>query len=221
VVILSNLGTVSPDNLALSIANLYLADVMQTLPATPQAKKHQEIAVDPAIYNDYTGRYQMQPGFIITFTNENNCLMSQGTGQSKFELYPEGKDTFFAKIADIQIIFVRNQEGKVSSMRVLQAGYDLTANKLPELVLTPTQLTEYCGEYYSGELATTYQISLKENRLLAQHLRFGEIPLELTGLDCFTYQGITLAFKRNKNNRITGFLVSSGRVKNLRFTKVN
>jgi hypothetical protein len=221
VIILSNLAVTYPDQLALQITDFYLADVIQNKPDAPQNITHREIAVDPAIYNDYPGHYQLWPGFIITITNENNHLMSQATGQVKFELFPEGRNTFFAKITELQVTFIRDSQGKVISLNVYQGGQDYPGRKLVDIILTPAQLGEYCGDYYSAELGATYKIYIKDGRLYTEHQRFGELPLELVVMDNVNCSGIiNLIFKRDNQHQITGFLASTNRAKNLKFTKI-
>lgn len=221
VAILSNAATLSPNQLAVQIADLYLNHVSPNIPPAAPPKQHREVAADPEAYSQYIGRYQLQPGFIITVSKEKDHLMTQATGQDKFEIYPEGKDAFFAKIAEIQVIFVRDGAGMVTGLRVLQSGQDFPAPRMDEPILTEAQLAEYCGQYYSEELATTYRFSLKDGQLIVQHLRLGELPLEPVKTDRLICLGINLFFQRDPQNRVTGFLVSSGRVRNLRFDKVN
>ena len=47
-------------------------------------------------------------------TREGGSLMSQATGQGKFELYPESETRFFAKVVEIVVEFVKGADGKVT-----------------------------------------------------------------------------------------------------------
>ena len=79
-------------------------------------------AADPLVYDDYIGHYRMTPEFSITVTKEDGRLFGQGTGQPRFELFPEGKDSFFLKAVKAKIRFQRDQDGRVIEIIVLTAS---------------------------------------------------------------------------------------------------
>ena len=80
-------------------------------------------------------------------------------------------------------------------------------------------LKEFTGEYYSPELNTTYKTVLKKDKLTLKHARASDIIISAAKSDIFSMNGISLKFERNDNQQITGFRVSSGRIKNLWFEK--
>ena len=87
--------------------------------------------------------------------------------------------------------------------------------------LTPEQLTEFTGDYYTEELDTTYTIVVSENRLVAKHRRHDDISLTYTG-DHFTgnvWFFPEIRFIRDSTGRVTGFRLTGGRVRNLHFEK--
>ena len=85
-------------------------------------KERKEIAVDPAILDRYVGRYQLAPGFILTFTREGNTLFTQATGQPKFPLFAETERDFFLKVVDAQVTFVVDESGKATKVILHQNG---------------------------------------------------------------------------------------------------
>lgn len=95
-----------------------------TQPAQPTAE------VDPAIYDSYTGEYEIAPGFTITVTKEGNKLFGQATGQPKIELHPESKTKFRIKEVDAQIEFLPDSSGKAASLTVFQSGQTLPAKRI-------------------------------------------------------------------------------------------
>jgi len=85
-----------------------------------------------------------------------------------------------------------------------------------------TQLAKYAGEYTSDELGTTYTIAVEDSVLVATHVRHDPITLTPRSEDAFdgdTWFFRRVEFERNDANQITGFRVSSGRVRNLLFVK--
>lgn len=87
--------------------------------------------------------------------------------------------------------------------------------------LTPEQLTEFEGDYYTQELDTTYSIRVHGNQLIAQHIRHDDILL--THADGHflgnTWFFPEIHFTRDDTGRVTGFKLTGGRVKNLHFEK--
>jgi CubicO group peptidase (beta-lactamase class C family) len=71
------------------------------------------VSVDPAVYEAYEGTYQTTPTFFITVTRENGRLFAQGTGQPRFELFPQSENTFFLRAIRATITFVKDSQGKV------------------------------------------------------------------------------------------------------------
>ncbi len=90
---------------------------------------HTEISVSEEVLKQYVGVYEIQPGFALTITLENGHLMSQATGQQKFEIFPESPTKFFLKVVDAQLEFFPNAEGKVESLMLYQAGRSIPGKK--------------------------------------------------------------------------------------------
>ncbi|NIM89986.1 MAG: serine hydrolase [Candidatus Aminicenantes bacterium] len=93
-------------------------------------KERKEVKVDPKIYNAYVGQYELEPGFIITITKENERLFAQATGQPKAEIYPESEIKFFLKVVDAQMTFVKDDKGEVTQLVLHQGGQDQPAKKI-------------------------------------------------------------------------------------------
>ncbi|RKU20056.1 penicillin-binding protein [Candidatus Poribacteria bacterium] len=87
--------------------------------------------------------------------------------------------------------------------------------------LTPEQLAEFEGDYYTEELDTTYTIAISENGLVAKHIRHDDISLTYAD-DHFlgnTWFFPKIHFTRDDTGQVTGFRLTGGRVRNLRFEK--
>jgi CubicO group peptidase (beta-lactamase class C family) len=87
------------------------------------------IKIDPKILDAYVGQYELRPDFIITMTREGDSLMTQATGQPKFELFPESETRFFLKVVDAQVTFVKDDKGAVTHL-IMHQGGDRTAKKI-------------------------------------------------------------------------------------------
>jgi CubicO group peptidase (beta-lactamase class C family) len=87
------------------------------------------IKIDPKILDAYVGQYELRPDFIITMTREGDSLMTQATGQPKFELFPESETKFVLKVVDAQVTFVKDDKGVVTHL-ILHQGPDQKAKKI-------------------------------------------------------------------------------------------
>ncbi|MBO0725442.1 MAG: serine hydrolase [Blastocatellia bacterium] len=92
---------------------------------------HERVAIkiDPKILDAYIGQYELAPNFIFTMIREGDNLMTQATGQPKFELFPESETKFFLKPIDAQVTFVKHDKGVVTHL-ILHQGGDRTAKKI-------------------------------------------------------------------------------------------
>ncbi len=88
-----------------------------------------EITVDPAIYKNYTGVYELSPAFAITIITEDNKIFAQATDQEKYEIYPEAENKFFYKIVEAKIEFFKDENGNVNKLVLYQSGRELPGIK--------------------------------------------------------------------------------------------
>lgn len=89
---------------------------------------------------------------------------------------------------------------------------------------TAETLADYVGRYHSPELDTRYDIVLDEGRLIARHWKNDDITLAPSLRDEFSGSAWVLRnveFVRGPDGKVTGFLVTSGRVRNLLFEKMS
>jgi len=225
VMVLSNHASFNPGGMALKIADIYLADLLvEEKPKEEPKKEYTRVEVDPAILEKYVGVYQLESGVLGTVTRAGNRLMGQIPGQPRVELIPISETRFIAAEAGFEVSFERDQTGEVFQAIMHQGGEDKIASKVEPFSLSPDQMAEFEGDYYSDELGTTYSIILKDERLVAQHRRHEDIALSATNTDKFRGQiwfFRDVQFLRDDNNQITGCRVSSGRVRNLLFDKMN
>ncbi|HVW21717.1 MAG TPA: serine hydrolase [Opitutaceae bacterium] len=124
VVVLSNAAIEDTDDLG-----NHLLD--PSIPLSPPPRQHQAIALAPAALERFAGVYEMNPAFQITFWAEGGRLYSRGSGQSSFEVFPEGPADFFAKVADISIHFETDGGGAVTAMVLLQNGRTTRCRRIP------------------------------------------------------------------------------------------
>ena len=107
-----------------------------------------------------------------------------------------------------------------SRMIVRTTGETVTYLRADTAQLTPAGLAEYAGDYRNDEVEATHTWKVEKGELVlyTNNRRMG--VLEPSYKDGFTRGGSVIDVQRDARGRITGYLVESGRVRHLRFTRV-
>ena len=231
IVVLSNAGNFNPGSTVAQIAEFYLEDQMISAEKTkaadpPEAGEEQPATetttAETAPLEDYVGDYALEVGLLVNVMLEGDKLMGQGQGQPKVELAAEGGDTFSIAAIGARVDFQRNEEGAVDGLTLFQGGQEMPGKRFERADPSADELARYAGRYYSPELDTAYSLSVKEEKLVATHVRHGEIELSPTTADEFTgnrwYFG-EVVFERDTDGVPASMLVSSGRVRSVRFER--
>ena len=216
IAILSNLATFNPQMMAFKIADRYLDGCLD--PQEPPTAAGPPTESD---LEDCTGTYLMGPLGMIEITREDDHLVLDRTGGPSTPLVPEGGLRFRAEAQGQVMRFDRDADGRVTSFSTLPPGYTMTAERYEPRQVCPEDLAHFAGSYYSEELGTTYTITPQEDGLLMQHRRHEDATL--VAIDDDTFQSLNgrtgkIRFTREKG-RVTGFLLTGGRVRNLRFDR--
>ncbi len=76
------------------------------------------VNIDPAILDNYTGKYQYKPDNVLTVSKGNNKLFAQPQGESKLELEPTSETDFVIKKINAKLSFVKDENGKVNKIKL-------------------------------------------------------------------------------------------------------
>ncbi|MCP4180368.1 MAG: beta-lactamase family protein [bacterium] len=91
---------------------------------------------DPAILDEYVGRYDYGNGRISIFSTSNGQLFTERIGNKwKLELIPFQKDEFFFFAGDLGILFLkvfRDDSNTITHVITYQSGYEYKGIKLPD-----------------------------------------------------------------------------------------
>lgn len=100
-----------------------------------QNRPRTEVTIDTSIYADYAGFYRLKDGPFYVVSTSDGRLFTRVVGQSDIEILPESETEFFMKVLPVQVSFVRDTEGVVSSLIHHQNGSDTPAERVdPEVV---------------------------------------------------------------------------------------
>ena len=212
----------------MKVADLYLKDSLKTDNTeeikTAQPKDENVFSVNPDTLKAYVGDYELQPGFVISITEDNGELFAQATGQTKIKLDAISSTAFTTKVVEAKISFHRDNNNNVHLLKLEQGGGIFDALRLKPFDKSSVNLAEFTGRFYSDELATEYNFILKNDTLVATHARLSDIKMTPVKSNFFVgnqwFFGQT-EFVRDNNNAVVGCKVSGGRVRNLWFKKVS
>jgi CubicO group peptidase (beta-lactamase class C family) len=126
VVVLTNSGGDGADDIGFHLLN----PAFPLTPAPAPRKQYTAIPLAAEVLERYVGTYELAPQFQIVVTREGDALFAQPTGQGKIRLWPHAETDFFIREVDAQISFVRDAEGKTSSLVLHQGGRDVPGRKV-------------------------------------------------------------------------------------------
>jgi D-alanyl-D-alanine carboxypeptidase len=100
---------------------------------------HRQAKIDPKIFDQYAGRYELAPGMALTILREGDRLFAQPPRQPRFELFPTSEKDFFARIGRVEFTFVSDASGALTGMMLHQGGRDTLAKRIPVPTLAGVQ----------------------------------------------------------------------------------
>lgn len=124
------------------------------------------------------------------------------------------------KIADIVLAdFIT--ESEAAAEEEFEAG---SSESIDTSLIAKEQMADFEGRYYSEELETVYTIDLYGEKLIARHWRNDDVILTPEDIDEFSGNQRwfrKMDFLRDVDGKVIGFDLTTNRVRNLRFDKVN
>jgi CubicO group peptidase (beta-lactamase class C family) len=206
VILLANLANIRVKTLAYKTADIFLKD--KSLEDMSLAFK-----TDSTIVKRWAGVYiDMTSKSILELNYQNENLQIGNTA-----LKPSSNFIFSDFNSKTKVSFFGDTKNVKCSLSA-EGDIDRTFEKVNRIKLTPKQLQEYKGDFYSSELDTKYRISANDVELLVKIPRNEEMWFSPFIKDMF-YGDFNILFSRDKRNKIEGFFLTSGRVRNLYFKK--
>ena len=226
VICLSNLGSTNPTGLAKQIADLYLADKFterhEEKPTPDAAQVAQVIELPAAELEDKAGFYRsIKSGVIWELAVKDGKLFIEIFGLS-IALAPASSTRFLAVdfIYRVELEFETPDADAAAQVSVrIEDDKPDVFQRLKSVALNPDQLQEFAGAYHCAELEATYKISMEEGKLLLKRKNSPPETLKPTSQDLLKGTHATFQFTRDKHQRVAGFNLDAGRVRNIRFVK--
>lgn len=223
VVVLANLAEVDPgpfgDALALQVADLFL-------PATVVAERESEIALEsgPDLHV-FVGSYEAADGRILNVTDEFGVLKLWDPRAVEKRALRAVAPAVFAVEGDSGD-FGGRLRFDVAGDHAVRIHLEGAAGARHAQRVDPIPaggLESYAGSYYSEELRTTWTLAVRDGALAARHLMHDDVALRPRVRDLFEGEAWFLRevrFTRDARGAVNGMRVSAGRIKNVRFDRV-
>jgi CubicO group peptidase (beta-lactamase class C family) len=216
---LCNYGATNPSRFARQVADVYLASSLSpesVKPASPVAAitlTEQELKNKVGVYWDamteQMGRVSASDGKLqLSFAGNSATLI------------PIEPNRFQVADQPVEAVFESSPAGDPLRLKL-----NITDRKPIMMGAVPpadaSKLSEYEGAYYSEEIDSIYRVALKDGNLVVTRKKAAPTQLTPRFRDAFSSPGIlgVFRFTRDAQNRINGFRLSAGRIRNFLFVK--
>jgi CubicO group peptidase (beta-lactamase class C family) len=224
---LCNLGSVNPADLAQKVAEVYLGSAMQPADSA-KADDSKPIALTTAQMQAKAGVYLnvKDPDDLVRFVIKDGKLEVGNVGEDDtYEVKPFSENQFRVAIAPDEMTFSPPKPGAPLQLAIKHGdGKIETFSAAPAFAPTDAQLAEYAGVYSSAEIDPVYEMKIEsgadgKKSLVLHRLKNGPDTLHPVTRDFFLADVGKIRFTRDSKGVINGFLLSTGRVIDLRFVR--
>ena len=232
---LCNLATANPSNLTRKVADIYLAREMKPAEGA-KADDTKPVELTAAQMQAKVGMYGnvKDADDFARWVIKDGKLQVGNVGED--ETYPVkalSDNQFHLLISPVDFTFLPTRPGAPLSFTIKhEDGKIETFAAVPTFAPLPAQLDEYAGVYSSAEIDPLYELKVEnvhvarsdppdpdQPRLVLHRLKNDPDPLRPVARDFFAASVGKIRFTRNAKGEVDGFLLSTGRVNNLRFIK--
>jgi CubicO group peptidase (beta-lactamase class C family) len=230
VICFCNTFDINTSAVARQIATIYLADKFQQSPTTPGKPATDDVKrlrVPERELNQAVGMYfdPIDNRVRKLYVKGAKLFFWRAVGNEE-ELLALGDNRFrMVAYPNVEIVVKPNANRAGKQMHLITNGQKPDIfESVKEVSLTSKQINQFVGRYYSEELDVTYELKSRDGKLLVERTRGLPFPpLAARFEDGFFDEGgsIALRFTRDSRRHISGFLISRGRVRALRFYRIN
>jgi len=231
IVVFCNLATMSAHRLVQKIMDTIIEEKIVSLHEEPRLEgdksneKNSKMLFQGKIKDwkeEIDGLFEILPWEIVQLHFEDNSInfaeFEHLTNKSQFV---QKESLIFEDRNGDKIEIIIDEQKKFKGLIGYFGGEKISLKKIDAKILTETEKTEYMGNYFSDELQIQYQIKMKKDeKLVVSHHRIKEFELIPLQKDSFCGLFCHFSFIRNEEKVITGFQVTNGGFRNLKFIKM-
>lgn len=217
IIILSNFAYNQLSKTADQISQLFLQSKLLSETHKVEIKS---IFLNDEVLKKYEGMYWSDKNnYSRKIYVENNTLWYLRSNNKKSPLIPITATEF--QMGGINEKLIVHFDVNTNTMKLISADNSIDVfEKYVDKPLLVEYLKEYTGTFYSSELETFYTISLKDDKLIGYHSRFGEFDIQILKQDVLSWSGMAVSkYKRNEKGIITGLTITMSRIRDLWFEK--
>lgn len=212
VICLCNIANAVPENLAREVADVYLADKLQTGASALNPRSNKTFP-EPAAF---AGKYlDSRAHLMYTFTVSNGNLMAWGAVLRRINA-----NQFYD--LESNIITFESSNGSMQAELDIKGETYFSGSRIEELHLSEPVLASYTGQFRSTELDTVYSLSVEKGTLTLRN--GGNLPQILTPIARDEFDAGEfgrLVFERDSGRRVFGFNVFAQAARGVSFKKEN
>ncbi|YBV97925.1 beta-lactamase family protein [Phyllobacteriaceae bacterium JZ32] len=222
VAILANFGSIVPSDLVRRIADIYLADVLQPVPEPAPSTFPQPDADALELLIGYYAEARLGGRVARLATHDGKLLGGYDIESDGYAL--EAVDDRRFRFSDFPHSEIELEQ------EIGEPATELTSyfngkrghqyRRLPAYTPSSKELADLAGLYRPVENDMIYEVNVREAGLVLRTLKSREITLTAVAPDHFLGDGDRFTFTRDKDGRVTGALLNSGRVRNFRFERL-
>jgi CubicO group peptidase (beta-lactamase class C family) len=226
VIVLANLGTIDPSGLALEVAEIYLEDILEKKVA-PEKKVEGPafITLGETKLRQLAGTYVDKKKEHVVWIKKSAKGLTAIRGGNPVAFLPVNKTHFVSQAPPHHFSLQFLEKEGILHLKLAGAGPALEEFfHVPDFNPTAKEMSIYTGKYYSPELDVSFTLKLNEGKLCLQNENpFKNVPEEgMKPVDkkWFILDWWQIKFEIEKGE-VSSFAISAGRVKNIRFDRID
>ena len=232
---LCNLATADPSELNRKVAEIYLAQEMK--PANPaHADDSRPIALTASQMQAKVGTYgnvKDEDDFVRWVVKDGKLQVGNLGEDETYDVKALSESQFHLLVSPVDFTFLPVKAGSPLEFTIKQEdGKIETFSAVPPFTPLPAQLGEYAGVYSSPEIDPLYEFKVEDvhvagditeqpdqPRLILHRLKNDPDLLRPVAPDFFEASVGKIRFTRDAKGAVDGFVLTTGRVVKLRFTR--
>jgi CubicO group peptidase (beta-lactamase class C family) len=226
-VVMGGMARVNPDVFTHGIADIYLADQLAPVEASPSAVAPSAppapVTLSAAEVSDMTGlyRYVLQD-WPIQISAGPGVLLARSYYQDDFdfELRPVGANRFLFN-GNVPFAFIPATAGKPKQWRIVDSPGEQGV-ALPVTFVPPASaLPDYVGDFHSDEIGVTFTIEVRDAKLALNNHGWVNTPVLAFAKDVFAGDAVGIVkFSRDARGAVSGFTMNRGGAHDVRFERM-
>jgi CubicO group peptidase (beta-lactamase class C family) len=227
IIILANLASVDSQNIALSIASLFLKEHMtEEDQPTEQVDAPERVELADKQLDELVGMYLTSVSSFVGISRmESNLQVTISGMEDSPTTYVPISETQFRPVEgllpgsfDVEV----NEDKQTQLMYNRPDGSRSTWVPIPKII-PAHEIRDYVGHYYSKELDTKFELKTVDDSKLTcagKHPWSDELELHKLKRDELVLLGVRFQFRRNKKKQVVGFdLLLKPNTSGIRFRK--